>query len=636
LELKEGAVIANRFRLDRMLGRGGMGSVWLAQHIGLDIACAVKFIHADSASNPEARSRFEREARAAAQLKTPNVVQILDYGVFEETPYIAMELLVGEPLSARLQRRGKLEASEAFRIISQIGRALTKAHAAGIVHRDLKPENVFLVPDEEGEIAKVLDFGVAKKTLGLTDSNTKTGALLGTPFYMSPEQAQGTKAVDSRSDVWSLAVLTFRCMTGELPFRSEALGDLLIKIVLQPIPMPSHVARGIAPSFDRWWERAAQRDPDRRFQTAKELVDALAPALGLTQQQIQAPGPSMVAAPPAVGISSSHGGVGGQAASAATATSSWDGAQHPSFSGTQAPSTTPWQRQQVPFSPAPGGGSPGPGGGPAGPGAYPPAGPAARPAGGVPGPQAHQGWGAAPSPAPAAAAYGVQAGQGGQPGFAPATMASGAYAPTAIGQGYGPAAAGAPGAGAPYGASAGGAAGAPGQGQGGGAQLPAPYGAVPAVLSDSGSGPSVAGFATQAAAAARPKRRALIGSVVVVGIMFGVVGSIAVYRGVLGQRAGQGSAHAATVPTSSEAEPAASNRAAEPHDEPAASGTATTAVSAGPVASSSSAPGASATAIAPSSATGKPSPSAASRAKGPATPSTAEPKSTSKGPDFGF
>ncbi|MBM4359780.1 MAG: serine/threonine protein kinase [Deltaproteobacteria bacterium] len=281
MELKEGAVIAERFRLLRLLGKGGMGDVWAAQHISLDITCAVKFIHAEAAEKPEVRERFEREAKAAAALKSPNVVQIIDYGIQENVPYLAMEMLEGEPLSARIRRRGRLEPIETCRIVGGIGKALTKAHAAGIVHRDLKPENVFLVPDEDGEIAKVLDFGVAKNTNQL-DSNTRTGALLGTPYFMSPEQAQGIKAVDARADLWSLAVVAFRCITGELPFKSDALGDLLIRIVTQPPPVPSHVCPGLPESFDRWWHRASQREPEHRYQTAKELCDALSISLGVS------------------------------------------------------------------------------------------------------------------------------------------------------------------------------------------------------------------------------------------------------------------------------------------------------------------------------------------------------------------
>lgn len=281
MELKEGAIIADRFRLVRQLGEGGMGEVWAAQHLSLQIPCAVKFIHAESAQKPEVRARFEREARAAAALRSPNVVQILDSGVFDGVPYIAMEYLDGEPLNVRLKRRGRLDARETFRIMAGVAKALTRAHTAGIIHRDLKPENIFLVRDEDGETPKVLDFGVAKQTDKL-DSNTRTGALLGTPYFMSPEQAQGTKDIDYRADLWSLAVVVFRCITGELPFKSTALGDLLIKIVTSQIPVASHVAPGVPEGFDAWWFRAAQREPAYRFQSAKEMVDALGMALGVS------------------------------------------------------------------------------------------------------------------------------------------------------------------------------------------------------------------------------------------------------------------------------------------------------------------------------------------------------------------
>ena len=149
-----------------------MGSVWLATHLALDIPCAVKFIEGEIAQLPEAQARFEREAKAAAQLRSPHVVQILDHGVFQGTPYIAMELLDGEDLGKRLQRVGRMPPNDVLRIIGQVCRALTKAHGVGIVHRDLKPDNIFLVPDDDREIAKVLDFGIAKST----GSAASTGA----------------------------------------------------------------------------------------------------------------------------------------------------------------------------------------------------------------------------------------------------------------------------------------------------------------------------------------------------------------------------------------------------------------------------------------------------------------------------
>jgi eukaryotic-like serine/threonine-protein kinase len=281
LDLAPGLVIADRFRLERVLGQGGMGSVWLAQQIALDVPCAVKFIHAEAARSPELRARFEREAKAAAQLRSPYVVQILDHGVWQDAPYIAMELLDGEGLDTRLKRRGKLSPQEAMGVALHVGRALTKAHAAGLVHRDLKPANIFLVRDDEREIAKVLDFGVAKTTAMGLDGNTMTGAVLGTPFYMSPEQARGQRGLDHRSDLWALAVVVYRCVTGQLPFRSDVLGDLFAKIISDPIPRPSAVAP-VPPGFDAWWARAAARDPAQRFQTAKELTDALGLALGTT------------------------------------------------------------------------------------------------------------------------------------------------------------------------------------------------------------------------------------------------------------------------------------------------------------------------------------------------------------------
>jgi serine/threonine protein kinase len=282
MQLAPNVVIAERFKLNRLLGQGGMGSVWHATHLGLDIPCAVKFIEGEFAQMAEAQARFEREAKAAASLRSPHVVQILDHGIFQGTPYIAMELLDGEEFGKRLHRIGRMSPPEVIKIVSEVGRALTKAHAVGIVHRDLKPENIYLVRDDDREIAKVLDFGIAKATgSGSIDgSNTKTGAMLGTPYYMSPEQAQGVKAVDHRSDLWSLGVIVFQALTGKLPFESEALGDLLVRIIVAPIPPASQFVNDLPPLFEQWWAKASQRDPAMRFQSSKEFCEALAGALG--------------------------------------------------------------------------------------------------------------------------------------------------------------------------------------------------------------------------------------------------------------------------------------------------------------------------------------------------------------------
>jgi serine/threonine protein kinase len=284
IQLAPNVVIAQKFHLNRLLGRGGMGSVWHATHLGLDIPCAVKFIEGEFSQVAEAQARFEREAKAAASLRSPHVVQILDHGVFEGTPYIAMELLDGEDLGKRLQSVGRMNHNQLITIITQVCRALTKAHAVGVVHRDLKPDNIFLVRDDDREIAKVLDFGIAKANANAIEgSGTKTGAMLGTPYYMSPEQAQGIKTVDFRSDLWSLAVIVYQCVTGRLPFESEALGDLLVKIIVNPIPVPSQQAPDITQAFDRWWARAASRDPGQRFQSAKEFGESLGLIWGVSQ-----------------------------------------------------------------------------------------------------------------------------------------------------------------------------------------------------------------------------------------------------------------------------------------------------------------------------------------------------------------
>jgi serine/threonine protein kinase len=280
-ELQENMVVADRFRLVKMIGRGGMGSVWQAMHLGLDTPCAVKFIEGELANVAEAHHRFEREAKAAAQLRSPNVVQIFDHGVWEGRPYIAMELLEGEDLGKRLARRGgKLSPAEVNFVVQEVCRALTRAHQAGVVHRDLKPDNIFIVKDDERDIVKILDFGVAKSAAALDGGNTKTGAMLGTPYYMSPEQAQGIKSVDARSDLWSLAVIVFQCLTGRLPFESAALGDLLVKIIVQKVPTPSEYNPQAPVGFDGWWAKASERPVENRYPTAKAFAESLSIALG--------------------------------------------------------------------------------------------------------------------------------------------------------------------------------------------------------------------------------------------------------------------------------------------------------------------------------------------------------------------
>jgi serine/threonine protein kinase len=291
-------VLVGRYRLDERLGAGGMGSIWRAYHLVLAAPVAVKLIDREAVPDEETLGRFMREAQSAATLRSPHVVQILDYGVDDKLPFIVMELLDGENLAQRIRRLGRLASADTARIVTHIGRAMARAHEANIVHRDLKPENVFLIRNEDEEIAKVLDFGVAKVSvgaLGEQGSRTRTGSILGTPYYMSPEQAQGNKTVDHRSDLWSLGVIAFECVTGKRPFYSDGLGDLVLQICIRDIPVPSDFG-SVPVGFDAWFARAVARDPEARFQSARELTDALREVLGGEGRDLQWTSPEVTSA----------------------------------------------------------------------------------------------------------------------------------------------------------------------------------------------------------------------------------------------------------------------------------------------------------------------------------------------------
>jgi serine/threonine protein kinase len=278
MDLEVGRVLSDRYRLVRPLGQGSQGAVWIADHLALNTHVAVKLIDPELAKREDARERFKREATAAAQLRSAHVVQIMDHGIHDGQPFIVMELLDGEDLFERLDKRGRLSLRETSKIITQVCRALARAHAAGIVHRDLKPENVFLCNNDDEEIVKVLDFGVAKVTdpAKATMQKTGIGTLIGTPHYMSPEQVKGVSEVDFRTDLWAIGVIAYQCVVGDLPFDSEGVGDLLIKISIADPPVPSKVYPGASPVFDAWFAKACDRDRNKRFQSARELAEALA------------------------------------------------------------------------------------------------------------------------------------------------------------------------------------------------------------------------------------------------------------------------------------------------------------------------------------------------------------------------
>ncbi len=257
-----------------------MGSVWVAHHVKLASRFAIKFIDPRLAASDEVLERFEREARATAALQSHHVIQVLDYGVDGGTPYLVMELLQGEDLGARLRRLKRLTLAEAVSIAVQVGKALRRAHEAGIVHRDLKPANLFLTRVENDEIVKVLDFGIAKETGCPAGDTTKTGAVMGSPHYMSPEQARAEKDVDHRTDLWALGVILYRSITGALPFPGDGLLDILSHIVTDPVPPVASVAPDLPASLDAFFAKALAKAKEQRFQSVGELVDGFVQAAG--------------------------------------------------------------------------------------------------------------------------------------------------------------------------------------------------------------------------------------------------------------------------------------------------------------------------------------------------------------------
>ena len=276
--------IADKYRLERALAAGGMGSVWSAWNTQLDVPVAIKFMAPAMVSSVELVARFEREARAAAQIRSSHVVQIYEHGVDDGLPFIVMELLEGEDLGQRMRRVGRMPLADTARIVSSVCKALRRAHAIGIVHRDLKPANVFLArgDDDDEEVIKVLDFGVVKSLAEAVESGvTKTGELIGTPNYMSPEQARSTKTVDHRSDLWSLGIISYRALTAILPFPDDEGIERLMRICSEPVPPPSTYAPDLCPEVDAFFAKALAMDPEDRFQTAREMADALAHIAGV-------------------------------------------------------------------------------------------------------------------------------------------------------------------------------------------------------------------------------------------------------------------------------------------------------------------------------------------------------------------
>jgi serine/threonine-protein kinase len=291
-------VIAGRYALEGLVGKGGMGEVWRARHLTLKSKVAIKFLHAASASSETSRRRFLTEAQVTANLKSKHAVQVFDFGVTDDgMPFLVMELLEGETLDKRIARLGRLSIRSTVRILRQAARALDRAHALGIVHRDFKPENIVILQDDEGhDEVKILDFGVAKLVgelepgrepsaldgddiLRKPSATTRTGTVVGTPYYMAPEQIHDSANVGPSADIWALGVVAYECLTGQRPFENDTVAAVLRDILDGKSTPASAHHPDLPPMFDDWFQAACAATPEARFSDALTAVVALGIAL---------------------------------------------------------------------------------------------------------------------------------------------------------------------------------------------------------------------------------------------------------------------------------------------------------------------------------------------------------------------
>ncbi|MCU0682279.1 MAG: protein kinase [Polyangiaceae bacterium] len=276
-----GTVLDGKWKLVRVLGRGGMGVVYEGLNVAIGKRVALKFIDAPIASDPEVVGRFQREAQAASAVDSAHIVQIFDTGTAPDgAPYLVMELLPGETLGERIRRLGHLSVEETVHVLCQVLRGLQRAHAAGVIHRDLKPDNIFLVNrDDDPLFVKLLDFGISKiarQTVGAGNTLTRKGAVLGTPYYMSPEQAQAHQDLDGRADLFSVGAIAFECLHGKAPYAGlDAYEAIIVAIVTRDAPSLLALHPELPAPLCEVVRRALARDRDKRFGSASEMLEAL-------------------------------------------------------------------------------------------------------------------------------------------------------------------------------------------------------------------------------------------------------------------------------------------------------------------------------------------------------------------------
>ncbi len=285
-----GHTVAGRYEVRRVVADGGMGRVYEARMLPEDRRVALKVLHADVAEDEVNIERFRREASTSRDLAHPHVVEVIDFSSVASLPgrrgtgwLLAMEYLDGEELRGVINREKTVALSRLVRVVSQLALALDSAHARGFVHRDLKPDNVFLVRSPDGDVVKLLDFGSVKFTKGQDKGNKLTvmGTTIGSPFYMSPEQAQGSADLDHRADVWAVGVIVYEAMTGRVPFRAANGPQILFKIVGDVPDPPSFANESCPTQLDDFMHVALQKKPADRFQSVGALADALGRAFGL-------------------------------------------------------------------------------------------------------------------------------------------------------------------------------------------------------------------------------------------------------------------------------------------------------------------------------------------------------------------